>query len=65
MPGALYLRNRKAALTALDQRRIRANAIADAAEALVPELARDREDVRILVNGPWPPYNFADVVTGA
>jgi hypothetical protein len=46
-------------------------AVALSAALLVPRataaglrlrLLRDRPGVRILVNGPWPPYTFADVV---
>jgi hypothetical protein len=33
----------------------------DAAGGLSSRLSRAREDVRILVNGPWPPYTFANV----
>jgi Gas vesicle synthesis protein GvpL/GvpF len=33
------------------------------ANALIARLPRARDGVRILVNGPWPPYTFAD--TGA
>jgi hypothetical protein len=36
----------------------------DRAEALRGMLAQPRENVRILVNGPWPPYTFANVVRG-
>ncbi len=32
------------------------------AEAVKIRLARGERDVRILINGPWPPYTFADVV---
>ena len=32
-----------------------------AAELLEARLPRAAEDVRILVNGPWPPYTFADL----
>jgi len=32
-----------------------------AAEAVKARLTRASEDVRILVNGPWPPYSFAVV----
>ena len=33
-----------------------------AASELKNRLLRERPGVRILVNGPWPPYTFADVV---
>jgi hypothetical protein len=33
-----------------------------AASDLKNRLLRERPGVRILVNGPWPPYTFADVV---
>jgi hypothetical protein len=33
---------------------------ADAAE-IITRLPRAKRDVRILVDGPWPPYTFADV----
>jgi hypothetical protein len=32
------------------------------AENVKVRLARGERDVRILINGPWPPYTFADVV---
>jgi hypothetical protein len=32
------------------------------AESVKARLARAEHDVRILINGPWPPYTFADVV---
>jgi len=32
------------------------------AENVKVRLARKEPDVRILINGPWPPYTFADVV---
>ena len=32
------------------------------AENVKTRLARAARDVRILINGPWPPYTFADVV---
>lgn len=31
-------------------------------EDVIAALARPRQDVRILINGPWPPYSFATVV---
>jgi len=31
------------------------------AQQLLSRLQRTDQDVRILVNGPWPPYTFADV----
>jgi hypothetical protein len=31
----------------------------DSATALIARLPRARDGVRILVNGPWPPYSFA------
>jgi gas vesicle protein GvpL/GvpF len=34
----------------------------DNAEKIKARLAREEQDVRILVNGPWPPYTFANVV---
>jgi hypothetical protein len=32
------------------------------AENVTKRLTRSEQDVRILINGPWPPYTFADVV---
>ena len=32
------------------------------ADRIKARLSRDEQDVRILVNGPWPPYTFATVV---
>jgi hypothetical protein len=32
------------------------------AENVRKRIARTEQDVRILINGPWPPYTFADVV---
>jgi hypothetical protein len=34
----------------------------ESAENVKARLAREEHDVRILINGPWPPYTFADVV---
>lgn len=35
----------------------------DCASGLMAILARRQDGVRILVNGPWPPYTFADTAT--
>jgi hypothetical protein len=97
--GTQYLRARQHAFAASDQRRARAQALADeiertaghelieatrkvcpspavalsaallvpraAAEGLKARFAREQPDVRILVNGPWPPYTFAVTVMEA
>jgi hypothetical protein len=34
----------------------------DRAEQIKARLIRQEQDVRILVNGPWPAYTFASVV---
>jgi hypothetical protein len=97
-PGRRYLLARQRALSTTEQRRARANALADDLERQLADTARDtrREvcpsptvllsyavllsrsdvecvgqriasrtrraaDVRILVNGPWPPYTFASL----
>ncbi len=31
------------------------------AESVTKRITRAEQDVRILINGPWPPYTFADV----
>lgn len=36
-----------------------------AARDVIATLGRPRPDVRILINGPWPPYSFATVVREA
>jgi Gas vesicle synthesis protein GvpL/GvpF len=92
-PGRRYLLSRRQALASSDQRRARADTLADELERAVgPDLVqagrvvcpsaavalslallvrrpraadiklrlvRAQQDVRILVNGPWPPYTFA------
>ena len=50
---------RKPALVALSSAVLVARA---SAEDVKNRLIRAEQDVRILVNGPWPPYTFATVV---